>query len=67
MVYHDFHSTILLILKNVRILTDQGPTSFSQGTTRTGPRPAHNMFKDTRQGGVDLKLFQIDLVGYYEN
>ena len=28
-----------------------------------GPRMAHDLLKDARQGGVDFKLFQINLVG----
>ena len=34
-----------------------------KGTPWMGPRMAHDLLKDTRQGGVDFKLFQIDLVG----
>ena len=32
-------------------------------TTWMGPGMAHDLLKDMRQGGVDFKLFQIDLVG----
>ena len=33
------------------------------GTPRMGPVMAHDLLKDARQGGVDFKLFQINLVG----
>ena len=32
-------------------------------STRMGPRMAHDLLKDARQGDMDFKLFQINLVG----
>ena len=34
-----------------------------EGTSWMGPGIAHDLLKDVRQGGMDFKLFQIDLVG----
>jgi hypothetical protein len=34
-----------------------------RGATQMGPGLAHDLLKDARQGGMDFKLFQVDLVG----
>ena len=39
-------------------LTDKGPRVPHGGATWMGPRMAHDLLKDARQGGVDFKLFR---------
>ena len=44
-------------------LMDQGPRGSPWEFYPMGPRMAHDLLKGVRQGGVDFKLFQINLVG----
>ena len=44
-------------------LTDQGPRGSPRQYYLDGLWDAHDLLKHARQGGVNFKLFQIDLVG----